>query len=160
MAKLDYTVTVDSVSGEPTDLTEYQGKALLIVNTATHCGLTPQLDGLEALQKEYADRGFTVLGFPSNEFGGQSPGSNEEIAQFCRLKFGTDFPTFGKLKTNGSGAHPLYKQLKSAQGGILGSAIKWNFTKFLVSPDGEIVNRYAPTTEPKALRADIEKVLP
>ena len=160
MPKLDYTINVQQVDGTTTDLTAFEGKALLIVNTATRCGLTPQLEGLESLQSSYAERGFTVLGFPSNEFGGQSPEGNQEIAEFCTLRYGTQFPTFAKVTVNGSEAHPLFQQLRTAATGILGNRIKWNFTKFLVAPDGEIVRRYAPTTEPGALAADIEKVLP
>jgi glutathione peroxidase len=132
---------------------------LLIVNTASKCGFTPQFAGLEELFETYKDRGFTVLGFPCNQFGSQDPGSNDEITEFCQLNYGVSFPMFGKIEVNGSGAEPLFEHLKSAAPGTLGNRIKWNFTKFLVSREGEVVKRYAPTTKPEAIKADIEALL-
>jgi len=161
MATIDYGTAVTTSAGESTDLEAFRGKVLLVVNTATHCGFTGQLYGLEALQKEYGDRGFAVLGFPSNEFGGQSPGTDAEIADFCKVRYGAEFPMFAKVHVNGASAHPLFAQLKAAKSGALGlAAIKWNFTKFLVGPDGEILARYGSRKPPSALREDIENALP
>jgi glutathione peroxidase len=146
--------------GEPAPLSAFRGKVALIVNTASQCGLTPQYRGLQALYDRFKDRGFVVLGFPSNQFGKQEPGSNDEIAQFCELNFGVSFPMFGKIDVNGDAAHPLFKWLKAEKPGALGiEAIKWNFSKFLVDRDGKVVDRYAPTTEPDALAADIDALL-
>ncbi len=148
------------IDGETASLGDWRGKVLLIVNTASKCGFTPQYEGLEALQKRYADKGFSVLGFPCNQFGAQEPGDEAEIANFCKLTYDVDFPMFAKVEVNGDGTHPLYKALKKAAPGLLGSeAIKWNFTKFLVGRDGRVIERYAPTTKPEALAADIEKLL-
>ena len=150
----------ESITGQPHPLSAYRGKVLLIVNTASACGFTPQFAGLETVWKRYAERGLVVLGFPSNEFGGQDPGSNEEIAEFCQLNFGVSFPMMAKVEVNGSGAHPLWKWLTSEAPGLLGSkAVKWNFTKFLVGRDGQVIRRYAPTDKPESLAADIEKAL-
>jgi glutathione peroxidase len=152
--------TVKKINGEQIKLSEYKGKVILIVNTASKCGFTPQYDGLEEIYQEYKDRGFVVLGFPCNQFGEQEQGSNDEIAQFCKINHGVTFPLFSKIEVNGDGAHPLYKDLKKAAPGLLGSeSIKWNFTKFLVSKDGKNITRYASTTKPESLREDIEAAL-
>ncbi|MBC7701218.1 glutathione peroxidase [Aquabacterium sp.] len=149
-----------STGGVPVKLDQYRGRVLLIVNTASKCGFTPQFEGLEQLWKDYADRGLTVLGFPCNQFGGQDPGANTEIASFCQLNYGVSFPMMARIDVNGSDAHPLYRWLESEAPGILGTkSIKWNFTKFLVNRDGVVLGRYAPTDTPKSLRADIEKAL-
>lgn len=152
--------SVKAPGGDEVDLSAYAGKVLLIVNTASKCGFTPQYEGLEALHRKYADQGFEVLGFPCNQFGSQEPGNAEEIANFCSLKYDVTFPLFAKIEVNGSGADPLFKHLKRKAPGLLGlDSIKWNFTKFLVSRDGEHVKRYAPTTKPEELEKDIEKLL-
>ena len=149
-----------SITGENQSLAAYRGRVLLIVNTASACGFTPQFAGLEALWKTYGPRGLTVLGFPSNEFGGQDPGSNAEIAGFCQKNYGVSFPMMAKVEVNGSGAHPLWQWLKEEAPGILGTeAIKWNFTKFLVGRDGRVLKRYAPNDKPESLAADIEAAL-
>lgn len=149
-----------SIDGRPVRLADYRGQVLLIVNTASQCGFTPQFAGLEALWQAYRDRGLVVLGFPSNEFGGQDPGSNEQIASFCSLNYGVQFPMMAKVKVNGAEAHPLYKWLTAEAPGLLGTkAIKWNFTKFLVGRDGRVIRRYAPTDKPESLKADIEAAL-
>ena len=149
-----------SIRGEPADLASQRGKVLLIVNTASECGFTPQFKGLEQLWQDYGPQGLVVIGFPSNEFGGQDPGSNDQIASFCELNYGVSFPMMGKTKVNGSDAHPLWKFLKSEKPGLLGTeAIKWNFTKFLVGRDGQVIKRYAPNDPPEKLRGDIEKAL-
>ena len=147
-------------NGEPIDLSDYQGKVLLIVNTASKCGFTPQYTGLESLHQTYGERGFSVLAFPCNQFGGQEPGSEEEIQSFCDLNYQTSFPLFSKIEVNGAGSHPLYAHLKEQAPGVLGSKrIKWNFTKFLVNQHGEVVKRYAPSTKPEAIASDIEALL-
>jgi glutathione peroxidase len=149
-----------SIEGKPAHLSTQRGKVLLIVNTASQCGFTPQFAGLEALWETYRDRGLVVLGFPSNEFGGQDPGSDGEIASFCQLNYGVSFPMMSKVKVNGSGAHPLYRWLTREAPGFLGSkAIKWNFTKFLVGRDGQVLKRYAPTDKPESIKSDIEAAL-
>jgi len=149
-----------SITGENQSLAAYRGRVLLIVNTASACGFTPQFAGLEALWKTYGPRRLTVLGFPSNEFGGQDPGSNAEIAGFCQKNYGVSFPMMAKVEVNGSGAHPLWQWLKEEAPGILGTeAIKWNFTKFLVGRDGRVLKRYAPNDKPESLAADIEAAL-
>jgi glutathione peroxidase len=141
-------------------LGDWAGKVLLIVNTASKCGFTPQYAGLEALQKSYADRGFSVLGFPCNQFGAQEPGDEAEIANFCKLTYDVDFPMFAKVDVNGDTAHPLWRDLKKAAPGLLGSeGIKWNFTKFLIDRNGQVVDRFAPTTKPEELSGAIEKLL-
>ncbi len=156
MAKLDYTTAVTTIDGEQKTLEEYEGEVLLIVNTASECGLTPQFDGLEELWQKHRDAGLVVLGFPCNQFGGQDPGSNDEIANFCRVNYGVSFPMHARIEVNGANTHPLFEQLKKGARGVLKtSAIKWNFTKFLVAKDGTILDRYAPKTEPDALEADI-----
>ena len=149
-----------SITGEKASLSSQRGQVLLIVNTASACGFTPQFGGLEKLWQDYRDQGLVVVGFPSNEFGGQDPGSNEQIASFCQLNYGVSFPMMAKVQVNGAGAHPLWQWLKAEAPGVLGTeAIKWNFTKFLVGRDGRVKKRYAPNDAPEALRADIEKAL-
>ena len=149
-----------SITGQPVRLADMAGKVLLIVNTASQCGFTPQFAGLEKLWQAYKDRGLMVLGFPSNEFGGQDPGANDEIAAFCELNYGVSFPMMAKVKVNGSEAHPLYQWLKAEAPGLLGTqGIKWNFTKFLVGRDGRVLKRYAPQDAPDKLAGDIEAAL-
>lgn len=149
-----------SIEGRPAQLSTQRGNVMLIVNTASACGFTPQFAGLEALWEKYRDQGLVVLGFPSNEFGGQDPGTDGEIASFCQLNYGVSFPMMSKIKVNGADAHPLYKWLTAEAPGILGSkAIKWNFTKFLVGRDGKVIKRYAPTDKPESISADIEAAL-
>jgi len=149
-----------SITGQPAQLASQRGKVLLVVNTASACGFTPQFAGLESLWKDYRDKGLVIVGFPSNEFGSQDPGSNDEIASFCQLNYGVSFPMMAKVKVNGAGAHPLWQWLKAQAPGILGTeGVKWNFTKFLVGRDGHVIKRYAPNDAPDALRRDIEKAL-
>lgn len=149
-----------TIQGASVPLSEFKGKALLIVNTASACGFTPQFAGLENLHKEYGGRGLVVLGFPCNQFGAQDKGSNEEISSFCQLNYGVSFPMMAKIEVNGGGAHPLYQWLTSEAPGLLGTkAIKWNFTKFLVAKDGQVIRRYAPTDTPASLAKDIEAAL-
>ena len=153
-------ILITAADGSETDLSPFAGKVLLIVNTASKCGFTPQYAGLEALYRKYEDRGFAVLAFPCNQFGAQEPGDAEEIASFCSLTYDVTFPVFAKVDVNGADAAPLFRHLKSAAKGVLGSeAIKWNFTKFLVDRDGNVVERYAPTTTPEAIEQDIEGLL-
>ena len=148
------------IDGKNIALTHYQGQVMLIVNTASACGFTPQLAGLETLHAQFGPKGLAVLGFPCNQFGAQDSGSNAEIAGFCQLNYGVTFPMMAKIEVNGSGAHPLYQWLSKEAPGLLGSrAIKWNFTKFLVGKDGAVLKRYAPTDTPQSLVADIEKAL-
>jgi len=158
-----YDFSALSVDGHEVPLTQYKGKVLVVVNTASKCGFTPQYAGLEALYRDYKDRGVVVLGFPCNQFGAQEPGTEAEIAQFCELNYGVSFPIFSKIDVNGSNAHPLYKFLKSEKSGLLGviglDAIKWNFTKFLVDRTGKVVSRYAPSTNPAELAPEIDKLL-
>ena len=152
--------TVRNIQGESVPLSRYQGNALLVVNTASACGFTPQFAGLEALHKNYAAQGLTVLGFPCNQFGSQDPGSNDEIASFCQLNYGVDFPMMEKIDVNGAKADPLFQWLTKEAPGLLGSkAIKWNFTKFLVGRDGQVIRRYAPQDAPAKLAGDIEAAL-
>jgi glutathione peroxidase len=153
----DFAAT--SIDGQEVDLSTYKDQVVLVVNTASKCGFTPQYEGLQKLQEKYADQGFAVLGFPCDQFGHQEPGDEEEIASFCSTSYGVTFPMFAKVEVNGEGAHPLFQWLKDEQGGLLGGAIKWNFTKFLVGRDGAVINRYAPTTKPEKLTGDIEKAL-
>jgi len=154
-----YDFTVKGMKGEDVSLSEFKGKVLLVVNTATGCGFTPQYDGLEALYEKYHDKGFEILDFPCNQFGNQAPGSEEEIKSFCTMKFGVSFPQFAKIEVNGENEEPLYKWLKSQKGGVLGSKIKWNFTKFLIDSNGNVVDRYAPTVTPEKIDGDIAKLL-
>ena len=153
----DFSAT--SIDGKPVDLSSYDGKVVLVVNTASKCGFTPQYKGLQELQDTYGDRGFEVLGFPCDQFGHQEPGDEEEIATFCERNFGVTFPMFAKIDVNGDDAHPLFKWLKKEEGGLLGGKIKWNFTKFLIGRDGQVIDRFAPTTKPEKLTGDIEKAL-
>ncbi len=148
------------ITGETVKLSDYRGKVLLIVNTASKCGFTPQFEGLETLWKDYESKGLVILGFPCNQFGGQDPGANDEIASFCQLNYGVSFPMMSKIDVNGPQAHPLYQWLVKEAPGILGTkAIKWNFTKFLIGKDGQVLGRYAPLDTPKGLHADIDKAL-
>jgi glutathione peroxidase len=156
-----YDFSCATPAGQQQDLEQYRGKVLLIVNTASRCGFTPQFAGLEALHEKYADRGLQILGFPCNQFGKQDPGSNAEITEFCQLNYGVSFPMMAKIEVNGRAADPLYDYLKSEAPGALGTTgIKWNFTKFLVDTEGNVVKRYAPATKPGDLEADIEALLP
>ncbi len=155
-----YDFSAQTIDGKTRKLADYKGKVLLVVNTASKCGFTPQYKGLEAVYETYKDRGFAVLGFPCNQFGAQEPGPESEIAEFCEMNYGVSFPMFAKVDVNGDDAHPLFKHLTSSRKGLLGSeAIKWNFTKFLVGKDGTVIERYAPTTAPEAIVKDIEKAL-
>jgi glutathione peroxidase len=159
MASL-YDFTVDDIAGHPVKLDRYREKVVLVVNTASKCGFTPQYKGLEALYRKYRDKGFEVLGFPCNQFGGQEPGNEQEIATFCETNYGVTFPMFAKIDVNGDKAAPLYRYLKSAKPGLLGTeAIKWNFTKFLVDRSGNAIARYAPNDTPESLEADIARAL-
>ena len=149
-----------SIEGKPAHLSTQRGKVLLVVNTASACGFTPQFGGLESLWKAYRDKGLVVVGFPSNQFGGQDPGANDEIASFCEINYGVSFPMMSKVDVNGAKAHPLWKWLTSEAPGLLGSeAVKWNFTKFLIGKDGKVLKRYAPNISPEAIKADIEAAL-
>ncbi len=155
-----YDFSVNSIQGKPTSLSEYKDKVLLIVNTASACGFTPQYAGLEALYKKYGPQKFVILGFPCNQFGSQESGSESEISTFCELNFGVTFPLFEKIEVNGPNTHPLYDYLKSEAKGLLGSqGVKWNFTKFLVNSEGKVMTRYASTTKPESLEKDIENLL-
>lgn len=155
-----YDFTARDITGTEVPLERFRGQVLLVVNTASQCGFTKQYAGLERLYEELNGRGFAVLGFPCNQFGGQEPGDAEEIANFCKLNYDVRFPMFAKIEVNGAGTHPLYRWLKGEAKGLLGSeAIKWNFTKFLIDRDGHVVDRFAPTTEPAAIKKDIEKLL-
>ncbi len=155
-----YDFDAQSIDGKTVPLRQFEGKPLLIVNTASACGFTPQFGGLEKLHKAYGDRGLVVLGFPCNQFGSQDPGSNDEIASFCQLNYGVSFPMMEKIDVNGAKAHPLYQWLTAEAPGLLGSkAIKWNFTKFLVGRDGRVIKRYAPQDAPEKLSRDIEAAL-
>ena len=155
-----YDFTATDIDGNEQALDAYRGKVLLIVNVASKCGFTPQYTGLEALWREYADRGLVVLGFPCDQFGHQEPGNEAEIKDFCSLTYEVSFPMYAKVEVNGDAAHPLWKWLKDEKGGFIGiDAIKWNFSKFLVDRDGRVIKRYAPTDKPESLKADIEAVL-
>jgi len=155
-----YDFQVQTINHNEQTLSPYQGKVMLIVNVASECGFTPQYTGLETLYEQFKDRGLVVLGFPCNQFGDQEPGNEEEILSFCQTNFGVSFPMFGKIDVNGANAHPLYQYLTHTKPGLLGSkAIKWNFTKFLVDRNGNVVERYAPNTKPEELASDIEKLL-
>jgi glutathione peroxidase len=154
-----YDFTANSLAGEEVSLKRFEGKVLLIVNTASACGFTPQYRGLEALQQQFSPRGFAVLGFPCNQFGAQEPGDASQIATFCERNYAITFPMFDKINVNGNNEHPLYKYLKSQKMGLLGPSIKWNFTKFLVDRTGKVVGRYAPTDRPEALKREIEALL-
>jgi glutathione peroxidase len=154
-----YDFTATTIDGEERKLADYAGKVLLIVNTASQCGFTPQYRGLEQLYRDYRDRGLVVLGFPCNQFGRQEPGDEPQIKQFCATNYQVSFPMFAKIEVNGDAAHPLYQHLKTEAKGFLTSAIKWNFTKFLVDRQGRVAGRYAPTDKPESLEDDIERLL-
>jgi len=155
-----YDYSAKTLDGQDVSLADYRGQVLLIVNTASKCGFTPQYEGLEALYKTYKDRGFTVLAFPCNQFGAQEPGDAAEIANFCSLTYDVSFPVMSKVDVNGADAHPLYRFLKKEQKGVLGTeAIKWNFTKFLIGKDGQVVDRFAPTVKPEDLKVAVEALL-
>jgi glutathione peroxidase len=155
-----YDFSANSLDGKPVALKDFAGQVLLVVNTASKCGFTPQYEGLEALYEQYRERGLAVLGFPCNQFGAQEPGTAEEIGSFCQKNYGVSFPMFEKIDVNGDTAHPLYRWLKSSAKGVLGSeAIKWNFTKFLIDRNGKVVDRFAPTTKPEDLKANVEALL-
>ncbi|MFP3978186.1 MULTISPECIES: glutathione peroxidase [Marinobacter] len=155
-----YDFTVRDIKGNEKAMADYQGQVLLIVNTASKCGLTPQFEGLQTLHKELGAQGLEVLGFPCNQFLNQDPADDKAISEFCSLNYGVDFPMFSKIDVNGDSAHPLFQFLKSEAKGLLGSEkVKWNFTKFLVGRDGKVLRRYPPTTKPEDIKADIEKLL-
>ncbi len=155
-----YAFTCKTPSGDEKPLAEFRGKVLLVVNTASKCGFTPQFAGLEEMYEKYKDKGLEILGFPCNQFGKQDPGSNDEIMEFCQLNYGVSFPMFGKIDVNGDDADPLFQHLKKEAPGVLGSeGIKWNFTKFLIDAEGNVVKRYAPKDKPQAIARDIEKLL-
>ena len=160
MTKKIYEFSCEDSSGQTIDLSDFKGKTLLIVNTASQCGFTPQYEGLEKLQNNYSSEVFSVLAFPCNQFGGQEPGTNEQITEFCSLNYGNTFPIFSKIDVNGENAHPLFNFLTSEKKGLLGTQkIKWNFTKFLINKDGEPVNRYGSSTTPEQIQSDIEKLI-
>jgi len=158
MAKIYDFKALDN-KGREVDFKQYEGKVLMIVNTASKCGFTPQYDGLEELYQRYKDLGLVIVGFPCDQFAHQEPGSDAEIAEFCRINHGVTFPLMAKIEVNGDNAHPIYQYLKKAKPGLLGGAIKWNFTKFLISRDGSKIKRYAPTTEPRKMEKDIQEML-
>ncbi|NYG54087.1 redoxin domain-containing protein [Nocardioides perillae] len=151
--------TAATPTGEEKPLSEYAGKVVLVVNTASQCGFTPQLEGLEKVYQDYRDQGLVVLGFPCDQFGHQAPGTGAEQGEFCQRNYGVSFPIFEKVEVNGPGAHPLYQWLRSEKSGLLGSKVKWNFTKFLVGRDGTVLKRYGSTTKPEKIAADIEAAL-
>jgi len=155
-----YSFSAKDIKGQEVSMDDYRGKVLLIVNTASKGGFTPQFEGLQSLHDELGERGFEVLGFPCNQFMNQDPGNDDAISQFCSLNYGVSFPMFAKIEVNGDGTHPLFRFLKREAKGLMGSEkVKWNFTKFLVNRDGQVVRRYAPTAKPADIRADIEKLL-
>ncbi len=158
MTKLqDFSAT--AIDGQEINLSSYDGKVVLVVNTASKCGLTPQFEGLQQLHEQYGEQGLDVLGFPCDQFANQEPGSEDEIAEFCQRNYGVSFQMFSKIDVNGDDAHPLFKWLRQQKSGLLGDRIKWNFSKFLIGKDGEVIDRYAPTTPPEKLGGDIEKAL-
>lgn len=160
MSKTLSDFSANRLDGTKQALSDYSGQLVLVVNVASQCGLTPQYEGLEALYKQFKDRGLVILGFPCNQFAGQEPGTSAEIAEFCSLNYGVSFPLFERIDVNGDDTHPLYDWMKESEPGILGiEAIKWNFTKFLIGRDGRVLHRYAPTTEPAEIGPDIEKLL-
>ncbi|MGH3358883.1 MAG: glutathione peroxidase [Nocardioidaceae bacterium] len=154
-----YDFEATAIDGAPSELADYRGSVLLVVNTASKCGFTPQYEGLEELYRTYAERGLVVLGFPCDQFNNQEPGDENEIASFCSTTYDVTFPMFAKIDVNGDDAHPLYDWLRDEKGGLLGGRIKWNFTKFLLDRDGTVVKRYAPTTKPASMASDIEALL-
>lgn len=155
MEKNFFDFSALNIQGNEINMSDYKGKTILVVNTASQCGFTPQYEGLEKLYEKYKDQGLVILGFPCNQFGNQEPGDEQSIINGCMLNYGVSFPMFAKIDVNGENAHPIYKWLKSELGGILGSNIKWNFTKFLISPNGEAIKRFAPTTKPEDLEKEI-----
>jgi glutathione peroxidase len=158
MTKLqDFSAT--AIDGTDVELSAYTGNVVLVVNTASKCGLTPQFEGLQQLHEQYGEQGFTVLGFPCDQFANQEPGTEDEIAEFCQQNYGVSFPMFSKIDVNGDNAHPLFKWLREQKSGLMGNKIKWNFSKFLIGKDGDVIDRYAPTTAPEKLSGDIEKAL-
>lgn len=160
MSNALFDIPVTTIKGEQKTLADFGGKAVLVVNTASKCGFTPQYKGLESVWQQYKDQGLVVLGFPCNQFGKQEPGDEGAISEFCELNFGVSFPLFKKVDVNGSDAHPLFVNLKKSAPGLLGSqGVKWNFTKFLLSADGTVIKRFAPTTKPEDLTAEIEALL-
>lgn len=154
-----YEFSAKKMNGEEVSMSDYKGKVVLVVNTASKCGFTPQLEGLEELYKEYKEQGLEILGFPCNQFANQDSGTNKEISEFCLINYGVTFTMFEKIEVNGKNAHPLYKFLKENANGVLGKEIKWNFTKFLIDRQGSVVSRYAPITKPEKLKKDIESLL-
>ncbi|HBD03297.1 glutathione peroxidase [uncultured Psychrobacter sp.] len=154
-----YDFTAERMDGSSQAFSDLQDKVLLIVNTASKCGFTPQFEGLESLYQQYKDQGLVVIGFPCNQFGSQDPGSNDEIGAFCQKNYGVSFPMMAKIDVNGADAHPIYDWLKDQKGGLLTDGIKWNFTKFLIDSKGQVIDRYAPTTKPDAIKKDIEQAL-
>jgi glutathione peroxidase len=153
----DFSAT--SLDGQPVDLSAYAGKVVLVVNTASQCGFTPQYEGLQKLWESYVEQGFVILGFPCDQFGHQEPGDEATIGAFCQKNYGVTFPMMSKIEVNGDDAHPLYQWLRKEKSGLLGGKIKWNFTKYLVGKDGQVIDRYAPTTKPEKISGDIEKAL-
>lgn len=154
-----YDYSARDISGKEVKMDEYKDKVVLVVNTASKCGLTPQFEGLEEVYREYKEQGLEILGFPCNQFANQEPNEGKEIADFCQLNYGVSFRIFDKVEVNGEGTHELFKYLKKEKKGILGEKIKWNFTKFLIDREGNVIKRFAPTTDPKKLKKDIEKLL-
>ena len=154
-----YDFEAEDISGKLIKMSEYKGKMVLVVNTASHCGFTPQFDGLEKMYKDYQDRGFVILGFPCNQFAGQEPGSAAEILSFCKLTYGVSFPMFNKINVNGKEAHPLFVYLKSELPDVLGGKIKWNFTKFLIDRTGKPIKRFAPTDTPEKIEKYLAKII-
>ena len=154
-----YDLQAKTPSGEVIKMSDYKGKPILIINTATQCGLTPQFDGLEKLHKEYQEKGLVILGFPCNQFAGQEPETNDTIEEVCKINHGVTFQLTEKVEVNGNNTHPVFEYLKKEEGGFLGSKIKWNFTKFLVNKEGEVIERYAPTTTPDKIEKDIKAVI-
>jgi glutathione peroxidase len=159
MAREFYQLSVNTPQGQPISMSRYEGKVVLVVNTATKCGLAPQFGGLEQLYQQYKDKGLVVLGFPCNQFAGQEPETNENMQQACQLNFGVTFPLFEKIDVNGPNTHPVFKYLRRTLSGLFGSRIKWNFTKFLIAPDGRPVKRFSPVTKPEAIEPYIKKFL-
>ncbi|MFZ5566351.1 MAG: glutathione peroxidase [Pseudomonadota bacterium] len=154
-----HQLRADSLQGQPVDLGQYQGKVVLVVNTASHCGFTPQYTGLEALYQKYRDQGLVILGFPCNQFGNQEPGGAEQIAQTCQINYGVTFPMFAKVEVNGPQTHPVFQWLKSKLPGWFGSKVRWNFTKFLVGRDGQPIKRFAPVTRPERIESAVRRAL-
>ncbi len=155
-----YEFSATNIKGQEVSLSDYQGKVILIVNTASKCGFTPQFEGLENLHKELEEQGLVILGFPCNQFGSQDPGDDGQIEEFCQLNYGVSFPMFSKIDVNGSEAHPLYAYMKKQARGVLGSkTIKWNFTKFLINKEGDVIQRYAPNDKPENIKVDIQELL-